>query len=75
MWNGCSEMRKREGEKERGEILNEDGRLMGWMKWYNLPTKGSFTSSRLLVQEGQQRKRKEWEIERENIIFFGLLFL
>jgi hypothetical protein len=26
MWNGCSEMR------ERGEILNEDGREIGWMK-------------------------------------------
>jgi hypothetical protein len=25
MWNRCSEMRKRE-RKERGEILNEDGR-------------------------------------------------
>jgi hypothetical protein len=25
MWNGCSEMRER-GIKERGEILNEDGR-------------------------------------------------
>jgi hypothetical protein len=25
MWNACSEMRERE-RKERGEILNEDGR-------------------------------------------------
>jgi hypothetical protein len=25
MWRGCGEMRERE-EKERGEILNEDGR-------------------------------------------------
>jgi hypothetical protein len=25
MWNGCSEMRERE-RKERGEILNGDGR-------------------------------------------------
>jgi hypothetical protein len=25
MWNGCSEMRERE-RKERGEILNENGR-------------------------------------------------
>jgi hypothetical protein len=25
MWNGCSEMRKRE-RKKRGEIQNEDGR-------------------------------------------------
>jgi hypothetical protein len=62
-------MRKREGEKERGETLNEDGREMGWMKWYNLPTKGSFTSSRPLVQEGQQRKSKGWGIERKNIFF------
>ncbi|KAH0812552.1 hypothetical protein GEV33_010238 [Tenebrio molitor] len=31
MWRGCGEMRERE-EKERGEILNEDGREMGWMK-------------------------------------------
>jgi hypothetical protein len=31
MWNGCSEMRERE-RKERGEILNEDGREIGWMK-------------------------------------------
>jgi hypothetical protein len=28
---GCGEMRERE-EKERGEILNEDGREIGWMK-------------------------------------------
>jgi hypothetical protein len=35
IWNGCSEMRKREGEKARGEILNEDGKEMGWMK-YNI---------------------------------------
>jgi hypothetical protein len=27
MWNGCSEIRERE-RKERGEILNEDGREM-----------------------------------------------
>jgi hypothetical protein len=33
MWNRCSEMRERERErKERGEILNEDGREIGWMK-------------------------------------------
>jgi hypothetical protein len=25
MWNGCSKMRERE-RKERGEVLNEDGR-------------------------------------------------
>jgi hypothetical protein len=31
MWNGCSEMRERES-KERGEILNEDGREIRWMK-------------------------------------------
>jgi hypothetical protein len=31
MWNGCSEMRERE-RKERGEILNEGGREIGWMK-------------------------------------------
>jgi hypothetical protein len=31
MWNGWSEMREREG-KERGEILNEDGRKIEWMK-------------------------------------------
>jgi hypothetical protein len=31
VWNGGSEMREREG-KERGEILNEDGREIGWMK-------------------------------------------
>jgi hypothetical protein len=29
--NGCSEMRQREG-KERGEIQNEDGREIRWMK-------------------------------------------
>ncbi|KAH0813723.1 hypothetical protein GEV33_009066 [Tenebrio molitor] len=29
MWKGCSEMRERE---RRGEILNEDGRELGWMK-------------------------------------------
>jgi hypothetical protein len=33
MWNGCNKMREREGEiKERGEILNEDGREIRWMK-------------------------------------------
>jgi hypothetical protein len=31
MWRGCGEMRERE-EKERGEILSEDGREIGWMK-------------------------------------------
>ncbi|XP_068912463.1 golgin subfamily A member 6-like protein 6 [Tenebrio molitor] len=31
MWRGFGEMRERE-EKERGEILNEDGREIGWMK-------------------------------------------
>jgi hypothetical protein len=31
MWNGCSEMRERE-RKERGRILNEDGREIKWMK-------------------------------------------
>jgi hypothetical protein len=31
MWNGCSEMREKES-KERGEILNEDGREIRWMK-------------------------------------------
>jgi hypothetical protein len=31
MWNGCSEMRERKG-KEREEILNEDGRKIGWMQ-------------------------------------------
>jgi hypothetical protein len=31
MWKGCSEMRQRKG-KERGEILNEDGREIGWIK-------------------------------------------
>jgi hypothetical protein len=36
MWNGCVEMREREG-KERGEIRNEGGREIGWMKeiWEN----------------------------------------
>jgi hypothetical protein len=29
--NGCSEMRERE-RKERGELLNEDGRKIRWMK-------------------------------------------
>jgi hypothetical protein len=32
MWNGCSEMRERGKRKERGEILNEDGREIRWMK-------------------------------------------
>jgi hypothetical protein len=31
MWNGCNEMRKRE-RKERGEILNKDGRGIGRME-------------------------------------------
>jgi hypothetical protein len=31
MWKGCSEMRERE-RKEQGEILNEVGREIGWMK-------------------------------------------
>jgi hypothetical protein len=31
MWNGSSEMRERE-RKERGEIPNEDGREIRWMK-------------------------------------------
>jgi hypothetical protein len=31
MRNGCSEIKEKE-RKERGEILNEDGREMRWMK-------------------------------------------
>jgi hypothetical protein len=31
MWNGFSEMREKK-RKERGEIWNEDGREIGWMK-------------------------------------------
>jgi hypothetical protein len=31
MWNGRIEMRERE-RKERGEIQNEDGREIRWMK-------------------------------------------
>ncbi|KAJ3629821.1 hypothetical protein MTP99_014188 [Tenebrio molitor] len=31
MWNGCSEMRKRQ-RKERGGILKEDRREIRWMK-------------------------------------------
>jgi hypothetical protein len=31
MWSGCGEMRERE-RKELGEILSEDGRVIGWMK-------------------------------------------
>jgi hypothetical protein len=31
MQNGCSEMRERK-RKERGKILNEDGREIGWTK-------------------------------------------
>jgi hypothetical protein len=31
MWRGCGEMRERE-EKERGEILSQDGREIEWMK-------------------------------------------
>jgi hypothetical protein len=31
MWNGCREMRERE-RMQRGEILNEDGREIRWMK-------------------------------------------
>jgi hypothetical protein len=30
-WNGCNEMKARL-RKQRGEILNEDGREIGWMK-------------------------------------------
>jgi hypothetical protein len=47
MWNGCSEMRERE-RKERGEIQNEDGKEIRWMKeiWKE--------------KEGQNGKRKEW---------------
>jgi hypothetical protein len=31
MRNGCSQIKEKE-RKERGEILNEDGRKMRWMK-------------------------------------------
>jgi hypothetical protein len=30
-WNGCTEIRERE-RKERGEILNENGWEIGWIK-------------------------------------------
>jgi hypothetical protein len=31
MWNGCSKIRERE-RKDQGEILNEDGKEIRWMK-------------------------------------------
>jgi hypothetical protein len=42
-------MKERE-RKERGEILNEDGREIGWMKE---------------IWKGQDGKRKGWGIERK----------
>jgi hypothetical protein len=58
MWNGCSEMRERE-RKERGEIPNEDGRKIRWMKeiWKR--------RERIEKEKGGDRKTH----------FFGTVFL
>jgi hypothetical protein len=32
MWNGCSEMRERQRKGKRGEIQNEEGSEIRWMK-------------------------------------------
>jgi hypothetical protein len=32
MWNGCGKMRQQREGTERGEIQNEEGREIGWMK-------------------------------------------
>jgi hypothetical protein len=58
MWNGCSETRE---EKEREEILNEDGRQIGLMKEI------------YLEEKGKNREGKEWGIEI-GTFFLELLF-
>jgi hypothetical protein len=71
----------RKGEERRCRMCNEererDNRAhVEWVaKWYNLPTKGSFTSSRPLEQKGQKRKRKGWGIEKNIYIFLIVFFI
>jgi hypothetical protein len=55
---GCNEMRERQ-RKDRGEILNEDGRELGWMK---------------KIWERRDRMEKETGGDRKkNVIFFGFV--
>jgi hypothetical protein len=57
---GCNEMRERQ-RKDRGEILNEDGRELGW----------------LLKKIWERRDRMEKETGRDrkkNVIFFWICY-
>jgi hypothetical protein len=57
MWNGCGEMRE-EG-KELGEILNDDGREIGWMK--------------KIWNRRDRIKKKGWGIQNKMVlVFFGI---
>jgi hypothetical protein len=55
MWNGCSEMREWEG-KERGEILNEDGR-------------GDKMDERDMEEERKEREGERGRIGIKKLIF------
>jgi hypothetical protein len=68
MWNGCSEMRERE-RKERGEILNEDGRDERDIQTRDLLQNGIICQQKdhsLVADRWNRRdsrkKRKGWEI-------------
>jgi hypothetical protein len=52
MWSACGEITERE-KKERGEILSEDGREIGWMK-------------RGREEEGKDREGEGWGV-KENV--------
>jgi hypothetical protein len=59
MWNGCSEMRDKE-RKERGEILNGDGREIRWMKE---------------IWKRRERIEKERGGDSKKMLIFGIVLL
>jgi hypothetical protein len=66
MWNGCSEMNERM-RKKRGEILNEDGKEITWMKEIR---KGDNMDERDTEEEENNKEGKGWKIGIIVIFFF-----
>jgi hypothetical protein len=60
IWNGCSEMRKRE-RKEREELQNKDGREIGWIK-------------EIWKRRKREWKKKREEDSKKNVFFFNCHF-
>jgi hypothetical protein len=59
IWNGCSEMRKRE-RKEREELQNKDGREIGWMKE--------------IWKRRKREWKKKREDRKKNVFFWNCYF-